>query len=71
MKMEHQSWKMFIVDRTLFFNNDKQRYYLMALRNLHRVKEKYRCHDHIIINNIEKEKDYRERTSTSAASARL
>jgi len=30
----------------------------MALRNLHRVKEKYRCQDNIIINNIEKEKIY-------------
>jgi len=29
----------------------------MALRNLYRVKEKYRCHDNIIINNIEKEKE--------------
>lgn len=30
---------MAIAERALFFNNDKQRYCLMPLRNLHYVKE--------------------------------
>jgi len=30
---------MAIAERALFFNNDKQRYCLMPLRNLHHVKE--------------------------------
>jgi len=47
---------MAIADRALFFNNDKQRYCLMALRNLHRVKEKYRCHEQLLSIILKKKK---------------
>lgn len=35
IKMEHNNWKTLIVDKALFFNNDKQRYCLTASRYLH------------------------------------
>jgi hypothetical protein len=34
INMEHNSWKILIDDKTLFFNKDKQRYCLIAPRYL-------------------------------------
>lgn len=37
MKIEQSSWKILITDNALFFNSDKQRYCLIAPRNLHKT----------------------------------
>jgi len=47
---------MAIAERALFFNNDKQRYCLMPLRNLHHVKEN--IDDSNINYYIEKERSW-------------
>lgn len=57
IKIEHWSWKIAITDNALFFNNDKQRYCLIALRNLHHVNKiltkliTIKGHENILIPN--------------------
>lgn len=69
LKIEQRSWKIVITDSALFFSNDKQRYCLMALRNLNKGKRETLRHLNFITeiweSSCDKSKPRNETTTVS------